>query len=485
MNELSHQPQPAYFPIALHSFHLAWQHADGAQRGDTHGPLYCFADKQLLICSLNHEMKMVPRRIDLPGKAQKLTYSPVLRSLIVSYEILEVENPEAPFVTTTTSHIEFVDPNSQSPVVHGDKNSPWRPTSSRGEIISCMLDWVYQKDRQTYHMLAVGTTMPSTNTSESGQGRLILLLPRQDPSDPSRIECTTSFVRTVESPIRALASYHDSILVGSGDRLIPMAAKGSLMKWRRNAVGSLPSTATKIVVHDTEIHVMTSRHSWIIFQVMTSQRDPSEGAELVRISWDPSPRDGLSHILHEGSKPFMLSSHRGGRVTAFPVLETKPIRAPSVKLPNSYPTANLPESILQFVTGGKNDDYIYGFTVHGTVLRFLVPEEKQVALLLLLQNLCIRDKEISPSTSRGKRLKNPLVLDAHGTHVDGDILSRLVNRGPSYLSSLIGQLDARYDSDRARMLFTELATRALGENSTEEAVFSWLGRLLDVSFGPH
>ncbi|KAJ6144357.1 hypothetical protein N7470_008252 [Penicillium chermesinum] len=459
------QNNPAYFPVALRSFYLAWPYADAARKGDVHGPLYCFADRQLLICSLHHEMKMVPRRIDLPGKAQKLTYSPMLRSLVVAYETLEVEDPESPFVTTTRSHIEFVDPDSQMPVVHGGMNSPWRPTSSRGEIISCMLDWIFEKEGKTYHMLAVGTTLPSVSTAEPGQGRLILLLPRRDATKPSHIECTTQFVRDLGSPVRALASYGDSILIGSGNRLIPMGAKGSLTKWRRNAVGNLPSTAIKIVVHDVHIYVMTARHSWIVFEVIESTSDSNEGATLALASWDPVTRDGLTHILH-GSKPVMLSSHRGGRVSASPISDSYSAGENITTLTSSHPTANLAESVLQFVAGSKNDENLYGFTVQGSV------------------NLCIGDKEICPSIKRGKRLKNPLVLHVHGAHIDGDVLSRLVSRGPSYLSSLIGQLDANSGGDRARKTFDELAARALGEEHSGEAVICWLASLLEVDLGP-
>lgn len=480
--KISYSLQPAYFPVALRSFHLAWPYADAAQQGGMHGFLYCFADRQLLICSLSHEMKMVPRRIDLPGKAQKLTYSPMLRSLIVSYEILKVEDPERPFITTTRSHIEFVDPDSQGAVVHRDQNSPWRPTSSRGEVISCMLDWVYEKEGKTYHMLAVGTTLPSISSAEPGQGRLILLLPRKDPADPSRIECTTQFVRDLGSPVRAFASYGDSILIGSGNRLIPLGAKGSLKKWRRNAVGTLPSTAIKIVVHDQQIFVMTARHSWLVFQVIEGD-DPNEGATLALASWDSVTRDGLTHILHRGDNPVMLSSHRGGRVSASPISTSYHSSENGSNMTSSGPTANLPESVLQFVSGTKNDDFIYGFTVHGSVLRISLPDENHMSLLQLLQNFCIRDKDICPSITRGKRLKNPLVLDAHGAHIDGDVLSRLVSRGPAHLSSLINQLDAKSDTDRVRKTFTELASHALGD-FTEEAVFSWLSRLLDVNFGP-
>ncbi|KAJ5893777.1 hypothetical protein N7495_005468 [Penicillium taxi] len=471
---ITDQNNPAWFPMTLHGFGLISQ--QGPESRSSLGHLFCFADQQLLICSLNREAKMVPRRIELPGRPKRLIYSPILRSLIVSYDIIQVADPEeAVFACMQRSYIEFIDPDSQQAVVHRDRakmdgTEPWRPESGRGESINCILDWVFERDGQTYHMVAIGTSL-----TPSSHGRLILLSPRRDLTDPSRVNCVTQYTRRLDGPVRAMAAYRDSVLIGAGNLLIPVSAKNASTKWRRSAVGTLTSAVVSISIHDNIVFVMTARNSWTIFEVI--HESGSEGADLKARSWDAMARDGLAHFVRPGVPPVVFMSHRGGRVSVAR-LQDKNQSWTDLNLEKSLREANLPESVLRFVSGSKQTDSMYGFSVHGSIYRFLLPTEDETKLLQLLQNICCKDESICPSLSKAAGRKNPLSLDNY--HIDGDLLARLAHRGPEYLERLIESLGSSPTANPAHQLFNELALNLLGQTSTE-SVIAWMRKLLEVA----
>lgn len=440
------------------------------------GDLFCFADRQLLVCSLSKEAKMVPRRIGLPGKPQKMAFSTILQALIVSYNISSVEDPENPLTKTVKSFIEFVDPDSQSSVIHNDSNPPcWRPESARGETVSCILDWTFERDGKTYYMVAIGTSMPVLYHNDPQQGRLILLAPRRDPSEPSKITCVTQFTRIMQGSIHALAAYEDSLIIGAGNFLIPMASKAASTTWHKTAPTELPSTVVSISIHGNFIFTLTARHSWLVFEIV-NQPALNESSVMLARRWDRIERDGLTHLISHDDNPVLFMSHRGGRVCATTLDETHWSRdtVNKIKYPNTFAEAKLHESVLRFVPGNKLDNSLFGFTILGSIYRFVLPNADELKLLRFLQNICYKVDAICPSAPKQLRRKKPHDLTAH--HIDGDILTRLSHRGPDFLENIITSLD----SNSARELFNRLALQAVGHLSVE-AVISWLRKMLDIT----
>ncbi|KAJ5106469.1 hypothetical protein N7456_003144 [Penicillium angulare] len=469
---------PAYFPTSLYGFGLVV--AQPLEPGVPIGPLFCFADSELLICSLELDYRMVPRRIDLPGTPRRLTYSPLLQRLIVSFETPESDNPETPFAKSFRSHIQFVDPNSQIPVVQREPHDPWRPVSALGESITCILDWVFERNGQTYHMVALGTHMPAVHHRDPDQGNLILLSPRRNPADPSQVHCTTQFIKQMDAPVRALVSYRDSLIVGAGNRLIPIAAKDATQKWHRSALTQLPSAAISITTYENFIFVLTSRHSWTILEVISPSSNLSnEGSTLAIRSWDFVLRDGLTqHLTSLGDKPVLFMSHRGGHMSVSKfdqehrtLEETNPRQAGL--------EANLPGSVLRFVPGGQRDGSYYGLTINGSVYRIVLPSPDQLDLLRVLQNLCYRDETICPGLN--KRVRRTNLHDLSKQHVDGDILVRLSKLSPDFLGQLIASLRSESEANHMEVVLRDLAPKVAGGSSVE-AIIAWLRQLLDVSF---
>lgn len=430
---------------------------------------------------------MVPRRIGLPGTPGKLTYSSHLRCLIASYSITEVENPDSPFASTTRSYLEFVDPNSQQPVVHRNqlamKNGTevWRPSADCGETITCIVDWVFKKDSHVYHMVAIGTSLPAIREDSPSRGRFILLAVQPDRSEGSPIECFTKHVQTVDGPVRAIAPCHDSLIVAAGKKLVPFSSRNAEMRWSRSAPFDLPSAAVTIsVVQDRFVFVTTARHSWIFLEILRGARSSSaeaDGAYLVPRSSDVTQHDGLHHFLCAGPDPVIFMSSRGGNVGVSRVEESQGTMSPFHMLP-SRPEAQLSDSILRLVSEGTGERTTYGFALNGTVYRLSLLYHKELLLLQLLQNLCYKDVVICPSLPKRLRRQDPLSLES--CHIDGDILARLSRLGPEKLTQIVMGLDSTRGSDSIERTLREYAADAIGSWSAD-AIVGWLRNRLHVA----
>lgn len=475
--------QPAYFPVDLHGFGLISPHKPDPST--SLGPLFCFADQQLLICSLSQQPKMVPRRIGLPGTPGKLTYSPHLRCLISSYTITEVEDSESPFTSTTRSYLEFVDPNSQQPVLHRSRAAMingaevWRPSADCGETITCIVDWVFEKESHVYHMIAIGTSVPALHEDNPTRGRFILLAVRPGQSDGAPIECFTKHVQSVDGSVRAIAPCHDSLIVAAGKKLIPFSSRNAEMRWSRSAPFDLPSAAVAIsVVHDRFVFVTTARHSWIcleIFRGSSSSISDTDGAYLLTRSWDSTQRDGLHHFIRPGTDPVVFMSSRGGSINVSK-MEGQGTISP-IHMSPFRPEGQLSDSILRLVSQGTSEEAMYGFALNGTVYRLSLLSQKELLLLQLLQNLCYKDNAICSSLPKRLRRQDPLSLD--NCHIDGDILARLARLGPEKLVHMVVGLDSTRGSDSIERCLREYAADAIGSSSAD-AVVGWLRNRLHV-----
>ncbi|PWY82939.1 hypothetical protein BO70DRAFT_361857 [Aspergillus heteromorphus CBS 117.55] len=489
------QNNPAYNPKTIHSFSMSA--ADGLS--DT---LFCVADGQLLVCTLGQGAKTVPRRIDLPGSASKLTYSRHLRSLIVAYSQTEYDTDSDPIKRYTRPFIEFVDPDLQHSVIEALENPPdddprpWRPQGAAGEKISCILDWTPKKGDEEYHFVVIGTS----RRNQPERGRVIFLQAYRDPAKPSRIECSVKYIHKFDGPVFSIAPYGAfTLMVSTGHEIVPLEPKFSQTRWVRAARYSVLSPAVLMTAHEPYLYMTTSRESLMVLKASEDK--------LTLHAYDRQKHDGLAHVYIGGARNLILSSSRGGRVS---LLTETGITENNKMLSTALCEAHLPSSVMRLSPGSKSSplsppsspssssspSVFYGTAMNGTVYRFLTIGEKEWRLLRLLQNLCIRDVVICPFTPKRRRQRNPmsLVLDPQPTqmHIDGDILSRLVLRGPGHLMRMLGEDGAENSNSysngnssaqAALEQFTELARDVLGDvGRPVEAVMGWLHRVLQVEF---
>lgn len=437
---------------------------------------------------------MVPRRIGLPGNPNKLTYSEHLRRLIVSYNATEIEDEQAPLEKTTRSYIEFVDPNLQTNVKPNDDRL-WKGHGAAGEIITCILDWVYEKDGNKFHLIAIGTSLAALDSDEPPKGRIIMMRASTSPVNPSKIECATKHVHDMGGPVRAIAPYGDSLIIGAGKEVIPLSSRGATTRWAPNSGQIAPSSVIGITTYESFVFVTTARNGLLVYEV--------QDGRLVSHAWDLQQNDGMAHQICRGEKPMVFLSSRGGRIRA-PLLSPRDFRDRGFTTPQTAEN-KLPDSILKFildsrdasdpnslscVSGWSKGSAVYGFALSGALYRFQVVKKDEMALLWLLQVICLRGEtglrsRHSGSRSRRRRMPSYREPEKDNTQVDGDVLGRLTQRGTKAFEDLVASLDSSPEDsavifqDRLR----ELARSVLDVDDEEylKSIMAWLQRLLHIT----
>ncbi|KAJ5824085.1 hypothetical protein N7447_006425 [Penicillium robsamsonii] len=475
---------PAYSPTRFNSFDLVDVRDQVSGIAATY--MFCFADGQLLVCSLNQEAKAVPRRIDIPGNPSKLTYSRHLQSLIVSYSVVQNGNQARPLDISRTACIEFVDPDTQLPVAPNDVDMvaqgllPWRPHGVSGEKITCILDWMPHKDGNEYHLIAVGTSVNLPHQPNNRQGRLMLIQASRDGNSPGQITCIDKHTQWFKDPIYAMAAYDDSVIVASGKRFFTVTSRNSRTKWNRNITALLPSPAVAMTVVGTMIYITSSRHSVLTYAIVNGDILPS--------GFDSVARDGLSHALMPGfgiEPDRILVSSRGGAARVFTIKTHNP---PVDLVP--CPVADLPVSLIKVTKGCKSPASLmahstyYGFGINGSVYRLLALHAKECRLLQLLLNFCLRDEVICPSLSRRHRYLDAISQVENSMHIDGTILARLVSRDSTYLDKVLLACDRNQFKDltpeTVKIFIRAIEDTLKVEVNHTQALFTWLRRVLHI-----
>lgn len=447
--------------------------------------LFCWADNELLVCSLDAKEKTVRRRIDVPGNPNKLSYSEHLRTIIVSYNATQNNNHLAPLSLSRKPYIEFVDPDTQTSMIPSDEpmspdiSPPWRPSGSPGEKITCIFDWMPQKDGSSYHFVAVGTSIQTPHNTNERKGRILLLQAFRD-TNSGQIICTDKHMQVFDFPVYAMTSFADSLIVASGKSLLPMASRNSQIKWARHITACLPSPAVKMTVHNDLIYITTARHSLLVYKV--------QGGDILAVDSESLARDGLSHSFVPGLGGLpnhVFVSSRGGTVQLFS--DKYPLSA-SV----DSPTAKLPVSILRLVQGSKSPsslattNTIYGLAINGSVYRIVPLNSRELGLLSILVLLCMNDKRICPSLHRKSRRTIADTNLKKNSHIDGSILARLLEFGPSLLHEMLARCSSgQYSHLPASVAqeFKHAASNLIGPCEDYALnVYLWLQGLLRVEF---
>lgn len=489
--------QPAYSQGSIDNFTLINTQPDSGSDNLSES-LFCITEGQLFVCALEQKPRTVPRRINLPGSASKLTYSTHLKSLVVAQTVTAFDTSESPIRRYTRTYVDFVDPDSQCPEVEtpntltdeGRESPPWRPHTAAGEKITCILDWTPERGDEKYHCIVIGTA----RKHQENRGRVIFLHAARNSTDPSRIECVAKHIHHFEGPVYAIAPYGGfTLMVATGYDVVPLMPKFSETRWER-ARYTLLSPALSITVREPYLYISTARESLVILKV-TDNKLSLHAHDRVR-------REGLSHFHLQG-KPNSLTvaSSRGGTVS---ILTEVGVAGNDRLMPVALAEAHLPLSVTKLLhnTAGA----LYGTTLDGAVYRFQDITEKEWRLLRFLQIVCMRDLTVCPFTPKRKRRWNPADIDMlvpdkkpSKMHVDGDVLGRLLVRGTSHLRQVLAASDEGHPHDntgisqemdaspsktsRISERFSELSEELFGKSSDPvKDVMGWLRKLLHRGF---
>lgn len=459
---------------------------------DTFNSLFCIADEQLFICTLDRNARTIPRRVNLPGSASKLSYSKHLKSLIVAYNQTELDTSRESVWRFTRPMIEFVDPDFQdpaiAPIAGEDESQAWRPQGAAGEKITCILEWTPRRGDEEYHLIVIGTS----RKNQQERGRVIFLQTSRDGSNQSRIECSVKYVHKFEGPVYSITPYGTTftLMVASGREIVPLEPKFARTRWGRASRYSVVSPAISMTAHEPYVYMSTVRESLMILK--------ASGDKLDLHAYDRHKHDGLTHAHIGGPLNLTVASSRGGTIS---VLTGNGVTEADKMLPAALCEAHLPLSVMKLRTGSKPSplsfpsQVLYGTTINGTTYRFLMLGEKEWRLLRLLQNMCVKDLRICPFTPKRKRQRNPVESESveaspSRMHVDGDTLSRLVARGAGYLHRMLvsGELydPSSPDAGTAQATmerFSVLSEDLLGKSTNQvEAVMKWLRNALHMQF---
>ncbi|CAG8048698.1 unnamed protein product [Penicillium olsonii] len=478
---ITDQNRPAFCPANISTFSLV--NTNDQYSGVTCASLFCWANGELLVCSLDAEDKPIPRRIDIPGNPNKLTYSEHLRSLIVSYTVAQTSH-KSPLNVVRKSFIEFVDPDTQIPVAPVDEQmvaeglAPWRPSSSPGEKVTCLFDWMPQKDGNAYHLVAIGTSIPTPHNPTDRTGRVLLLQASRDPNNPSQITCVDKHMKLCARPVTAMAAYADTLIAASGKSFLTLASKNSQVGWVRTIGARLPSQAVSLSVHKNLIYVTTARNSLLVCKV--------EAGDISVIDSHSVALDGLSHSFVtslEGRPNRAFVSSRGGTVQVFS--DDLPVNAPGDRS-----TVRFPVSILRLVQGCKSPSSLaargtmYGFAINGAIYRLVSLTADEWTLLEALVLLCMSDKRMCPSLARRNRFAIAASNLQDNHHIDGGILARLLTFDADVLSEMLLNC-TRGENEKVQPVVAETVQQVAAKllsltDDYPRAVFSWLWDMLRV-----
>lgn len=479
--------QPAFYPKSISTFTTS--NMIDPDANDAFNSLFCIADEQLFICTLDGNARTVPRRINLPGSATKLAYSKHLRSLIVAYSQTTLDTTSDPVKRFTYPMIEFVDPDFQDQdidqTVSREATQPWRPQGAAGEKITCILEWTPRKGDEEYHLIVIGTS----RKTQKDQGRVIFLQTARNATNPSRIDCSVKYVHRFEGPVYSITPFGTfTLMVSSGREIIPLEPKFHRTRWGRASRFSTVSPAISMTAHEPYLYMSTARESLMVLKASDDK--------LALRAYDRYKHDGLSHVRIGGDLNLIVVSSRGGTVS---VLTENGITETNKMMPEPLCEAHLPLSVMKLSPGSKppslstSSQVLYGSTINGTTYRFLTLNEKEWRLFRLLQNICVKDPRICPFSPKRQRQRNPVEHESMDgppsrMHVDGDILGRLVARGSEYLHKMLASEDL-YDSSSPDSgtvqetldQFLVLSEDVLGKSTNQvEMVMKWLRSALHM-----
>ena len=351
-----------------------------------------------------------------------------------------------------------------------------------GEKILGLLDW-FPKHGQTSRNFLVVHTLRQNRYPKKDDGRILLY----------RLTHHEGIIKTdfeqgigdedCPGPVFALAPYGNSSLVycsGEVLNLRRLDMSSTVEKWEDLMRYNLQSQARSISTQEPYIYIVTQDQSLQILRV----RD----GKIIPISTDKAARNGLNHVQIREHSLLMVSDEAQNVVGLQ--------HSANVRLDNSIETifqASLPRAIVHFHHGpmqppwynrrSDNPKATIGCSLDGSFYQFEIINNAQWRLLRIIQDIAQRNQILSPFTFRLKKHRQLGALNATkaSTHVNGDVLLRLLERGrPDPESMLQAMLGGNTDATPGpgastvasnRMSeFTELADNALGPLNGRDSV---------------
>lgn len=456
---------------------------------DLDGSFVCISDRHLLVSILDETSKAVPRRIPVNGNPTRLAYSQHLGKLIVGLEAIDDSLQELDLKTGKIGRsirptLAFIDLDHEPIKTEEDLRNYKVPFGQTGERITSLITWNPTDGKKKYEMIIIATCLEDPDT-DACDGRMVFINARPDPTSNNLVEAKVKHAyRHEKRPIYSMASYGPSSLVFcSGKQIILRTFEMQTREWRQVCEQTLPSPGIALSVREPFVHVTTAHHSLMIFKVDEKEK------KFVSHAHDRMSRPGLHHVVMSRGPMLAVTSSRGGTVVG---LSTISDAASPVLFEANLPlsVSRLREAKLQPVEH-SNRGVFYGSTIDGTLYHYTTLNVDEWRLLRFIQIVCRGESKICPFTRRKIRLPpriEPLSNHPEAMHIDGDMLSRLLELGVQEFKQMISNHELQpagstnheiEDSAEVITQFCNLADIVLGSSSDYViAAMKWIRQLL-------
>ncbi|MCJ1479162.1 hypothetical protein MMC13_007846 [Lambiella insularis] len=473
------------------------------------GHLYLVDRSELHLAELQDSLRSHPivRRVPVPGTPNRIMFSNQVNKLIVAYTTLRTTEPRRtsgpasmPKKRLLYPSLSFFDPDhspsnafdeATSDDVHSTSNIPnyvphgaLKVIGPSGMKILGMTEWIPSLEGKAFPLLAIyGIRARKTERSDTG----IICLYKIASSISNGVTLEHKLDIGCRESVYSLAIYGASSLVfcsGKTLHLRTMTITDGKLRWDGESTHELRSPGNHVSVREPFIYVTTGKDSVSVLKY--------GGNGLLPQCSDEAQHSGAHHLLLP-EHSLILSSDIDNRIRGL-------WQAPNTPISNSFRTvfeAVLPGVVRKLFRATTKppwltdprlvDDAIIGSGIDGAFYQLYLLDENKWRLLRFLQHLAERNATVCPYTysERPKRHIEPSRSKAFYMHVDGDILSRILERGtpdPSELVRVMLQQEPSPDhdfdtpNDRERRFF-EIVDAALGDLSGQsrmEAVIDYL-----------
>ncbi|KAL8938131.1 MAG: hypothetical protein Q9216_004058 [Gyalolechia sp. 2 TL-2023] len=408
------------------------------------GSLFYLSGSNLLLADLNSSpgLEMVPQRLALTGTPTRMIYSDRLNKLIVLYVNItpktfspagsrrHVSQPR-----TSKPALAFValDIGGLRPVLGGIDNNLNVLEAihvKAGERFLGITEWFPRDGNTHYHILVINTVIKPAASEESA-GRLLMF--GTGTKEDGQVFADPKKLIDHDAPVWCVAPYGDSSLVyACGDKLVLQTLNMARGRFDPEITATLHCPATYISVDEEFIHVSTRGSGHHIFRI--------DDGTLVSVCADASGQSEIHHLTLS-EKSMVVTSDVEGRVAGL-------WQPPEPQLSRTAPLifeARLPSWIRRFCKLARpvwqrkfphlESQAIVGSSEDGGLYQMTVLSEPAWRLLAFVQNMAMREARICPYPHPSIQEKHiePSTAKKQNMHIDGDVLTRLLERGGASL----------------------------------------------------
>jgi hypothetical protein len=459
------------------------------------GSLICVHGQEMAICTLETTAKVVPRRLKINITPNRIVYVKHLNKLVVagtSTDTKVTKEKKKGWIVSKKRWVRptlrVIDPDlaliKESHSIESENDSPKSgkapstdmPSGKAGERIFALLAWSPSNGNKTWQFVVAGTKIERRDSS--ARGRLLTFSLKEGSSVDTDIVVKARHQIKFDSPVYSIAAWgQDALVFCTGKSLIMQRLDLEEGRWHRVASFDLTSPGVALSILEPLISVNTAGDSIFILEFKDNEFHPC-GADRIA-------RSGQHLVTLNHST--VVASNKACSVVAFkPQLDSFNRTTAKTVFEALLHTSvtRLAEALIR-PTWMLDRRVILGGTADGTLYQFTLLNKPEHRLLQFVQNMAKRDRQICPFPLGGVpfgRNNSSEQDDPVHMHIDGDILSRVVEFGVRHFQSMLSQDPVEnlnwqdFDSAKARIeRFLELAAGVVGAISDEEKVVAVMG----------